>query len=463
MRLHRPLRQTLGGWICIVLVLIATGFWAMPGYGQTGAKITDEALAEVKKTTESTIQDDVKALQQRIEQLEMSKAFAEREAEDPRRWNIRLGGHIQMDYVMWAQADPSILGAENYFSYRRLRLLAEGTGYEQYDFRLQVTLEPGNLHMPNTLASPDVKDVYCSINDIPGLGRFRVGNFFVPFSLEQVTNDTNNIFLERSIPTQRIFAVDREVGMALYNCTDDERVTWTCGVFFDNLSDTIKARFDANQGLRLVARLTWLPYYDREANGRRLVHTGIGILHTFDQDNHLLLRARPQVQRGPFLMASAPLSADTYTTGNLELAIVRNRLTWQSEAFISQINLLDGQTRHVGGAYAHVSCFLTGEHRNFEPFGQHGAQFALNTPNRDFKLTRGVRQWGAWEAKARWSYLNLEQVAGGQYNDLSVGLNWYWSDRVRWMFDWIHPMTTAESLFGSTRSDLLGLRFDINW
>lgn len=435
----------------------------MPCYAQTEAKITDEAKAEAKKISEATDQDELKELKKRIEKLEASKTPEKRESENSRKWNNRLGGHIQMDYVMWARADPAILGTDNYFSYRRLRLLAEGTGYEQYEYRLQLTLEPGDLHVPNTLASPDVKDAYFSINDIPGLGRFRVGNFFVPFSLEQVTNDTNNIFLERSIPSQGIFAVDREIGMALYNCTEDQRVTWTCGMFFDNLSDTIKARFDDNQGLRLAARLTWLPYYDREANGRRLVHTGIGILHTFDHDNQLVLRARPQVQRGPFLVASATLPADSYTTGNLELAIVRNRLTWQSEAFISQINLLDGQTRHVGGAYAHVSYFLTGEHRNFEPFGQHGAQFARNTPDRDFKLTRSVLQWGAWEVKARWSYLDLEQVAGGQYNDLSVGFNWYWSDRVRWMFDWIHPMTTADSLFGSTRSDLLGLRFDINW
>ena len=60
--------------------------------------------------------------------------------------------------------------------------------------------------------------------------RWRIGNFFVPFSLEQVTNDTNNIFMERSIPTQGIFAADREVGMALYGHTDDMNTTWAGGV-----------------------------------------------------------------------------------------------------------------------------------------------------------------------------------------------------------------------------------------
>ena len=48
----------------------------------------------------------------------------------------------------------------------------------------------------------------------------RIGNFFVPFSLEQVTNDTNNIFLERAIPSQGVFAADRELGIAFYNATE---------------------------------------------------------------------------------------------------------------------------------------------------------------------------------------------------------------------------------------------------
>jgi hypothetical protein len=31
------------------------------------------------------------------------------------------------------------------------------------------------------------------------------------------------------------------------------------------------------------------------------------------------------------------------------------------------------------------------------------------------------------------------------------------------MFDYIHPMTSQNTTFGSTNSDLLALRFDFNW
>jgi phosphate-selective porin OprO/OprP len=380
------------------------------------------------------------------------------------KWTVKLGGHVQLDYINWAQASSAIVGDQDYFEFRRLRLVADGTGYGVLDFRLQMTLEPETVGESGDAAtSPDIKDAYLSMNEIPWLGRFRIGNFFVPFSLEQVTNDTNNVFLERSIPTQGIFAADREVGMALYNCTADQRVTWTGGVFFDSINDTVKERIDDNQGCRVAGRLTWLPYYDEPTCGRYLVHTGVGILYTDDQDERARFRARPQIHEGPRLIDSGLLSASSYTTGNLELAVVNGPITLQSEAFISNVNLIGDEPANLQGAYVHLSYFLTGENRIFERFGQHGAQFGRNAPYSNFFIVPGSISPGAWEFKTRWSYLDLNQVDAGQYNDLTVGFNWYWNDRVRVMFDWIHPVTSSQTVFGATESDILGMRFDWNW
>jgi phosphate-selective porin OprO and OprP len=423
--------------------------------------------------------DEIAELKKRLEDLEKSAQASQRndtwqnsqileQANEPAgipedKWDIRLGGHVQLDYVDWANADPMIDDTSNYFNYRRLRLVAEGVGYEQFDFRLQMTLEPGLGSTDNISASPDVKDAYLSMNEIPILGRLRVGNFFVPFCLEQVTNDTNNVFLERSIPTEGIFAASREVGLAIYNCTDDQRVTWSGGVFFEDINDTDKTRFDDNQGTRLSGRLTWLPYYDSDSNGRSMIHTGMGVLHTHSHNDSVRFRSRPQVQRGPVLIDSGILNADSYTTGNLELAIVYESLTIQTEVFVSEVQHLVGDPTQISGMYAHASYFLTGENRIFEPFGQHGAQFGRNHPHRNFKFSQAGASPGAWELKARWSNLDLRNIERGQYNDLTTGVNWYWSDRTRWMFDWIHPVTTQDAVFGETKSDLLALRLDFNW
>ena len=435
---------------------------------------TEETANEVKRNSSEepvrdTAESEIEALKKRLEALEKKNTGAEEKTkQDPnaksdKKWNVKLGGHIQMDYVTWANADDAIPETQNYFNFRRLRLVADGTGYDQFDFRLQMTLEPGQALSGVLFTSPDVKDAYVSMNDIPGIGRFRIGNFFVPFSLEQVTNDTNNIFVERSIPSQGIFAVDREVGMAIYNSGLDDRVTWTTGIFFDEISDTVKTRFDDNQGYRLSGRLTWLPVFGKVLEKDALLHMGVGILHTGDFDKQVRFRARPQVQRGPFLLDSGILDSDTFTTGNYELAAGWGAVTSQTELFVSQVNLNSGRTIHVGGAYTHLSYFITGEHRIFEPFGQHGPQFTRNVPARNFSTKKGSEGWGALELKARWSLLDLTEASGGQYNDFTTGFNWYWSDRTRIMFDWIHPFTSSQTTFGETEADLLAMRFDVNW
>lgn len=381
------------------------------------------------------------------------------------KWTVKTGGHVQLDYVTWANAPPVIPDTFNYFNFRRLRLTADGTGYGVYDFRLQMTLEPEAITDNPALSvlTPQVKDAYFSLNEIPYLGRFRIGNFFVPFSLEQVTNDTNNAFLERSIPTQTVFAADREVGVALYNCTPEQNLTWTTGFFLDSISEGLKKRLDDNQGYRISGRGTWLPYYDEPSNGRYLVHTGLGILSTNDQDNIVRFRTRPQVSEGPRLIDTGNLLADTFTTGNFETAIVWGRFSVQSEAFLCNIHNLDNTTSTANGAYLYTSWFVTGENRVFERFGQHGAQFFRNAPYSNFAVTRGGISPGALELKARWSHLDFNNVQKGQYNDLTVGFNWYWSDRTRIMFDWIHPVTSETTIYGATTSDLLGMRFDFNW
>jgi phosphate-selective porin OprO/OprP len=434
---------------------------------------------------------EVEALLKRIEALEASLADSAEPPEDEKeekaaepakkdplegwtdtsleKWTVKLGGHVQADWIQWANTDPNIssnpLGAtaRDYFEFRRLRLMAEGAGYGVYDFRLQIDIEPESGDQVTTPVT-DIKDAYFSLNELPGNSRWRIGNFFVPFSLEQVTNDTNNIFMERSIPTQGIFAADREVGMAIYGHTDDMNTTWAGGTFFDSISESLKERIDDNQGQRLSGRLTHLLYYDEPSNGRYLVHTGCGVLYTNDQNDLVQFRARPQIHEGPFLIDSGGLPAGSYTTGNVEFAMVWGRLSVQSEAFLSDVNFIGAPSQTCSGAYVYGSWFLTGENRIYERFGQHGAQFGRNVPFTNVFWVPGGFGWGAWEAKCRWSNLTLTDVDRGQYNDITTGFNWYWSDRVRCMFDWIHPVTAAGTTpFGATHSDIIAMRFDFNF
>jgi phosphate-selective porin OprO/OprP len=377
------------------------------------------------------------------------------------KWTVKPGAQMQLDSVNWADASGSI-PEFNYVEFRRLRLMLDGTGYGQYDFRVQMEFEPESSESGNFPVT-EVRDAYFSMNDLPGpFRRARIGHFFVPFSLEQVTNDVLGEFLERSIPTAGIFTGERKTGFAFYGVADDLNTTWTTGFFADGLNEALKERQNDNQGQRLSGRFTHLPYYDEPSNGRYLVHTGVGVMATHDQDNIVRFRARPQIHEGPFLIDTGNMAADNFIIGNVELASVWGPLMMQSEAFYTNVDLDDGGLTPSWGMYVYGSYFLTGENRTYERFGQHGAQFGRCQPYSNFFMTPGGCGPGAWEVKGRWSNLTLTEYGAGQYNDFTFGFNWYWSPNVRVMFDWIHPFTSNDTVFGETQSDIIGMRFDFN-
>ena len=443
---------------------VAPSETALPVPTPDQVPLVDKVWSDQTKTQMDQVTEDIKQVTKSDPKTGIAGKEKEKEPESDQKWTVKLGGHVQTDYVLWANADPTIPSPDNYFEFRRLRLVADGVGYGNADFRLQMTLEPETPGETVQIAtSPEVKDAYFTLNDLPMLGRLRIGHFFVPFGLEQVTNDTNNIFLERSIPTQGIFTADREVGIAIYNQNSDRRTTWSHGIFIDSISDSLKDRFDDNQGTRLSARYTWLPIASENPTSGPLLHLGAGALHTIDHNQLVRFRARPQIHEGPRLIDSGLIQATDFSTGNLEMAAIWRSFTLQSEAFLTRVDRINNGAVELPGGYVHVSWFLTGENRIYERFGQHGAQFGRNVPTSPLLGKRGKRGPGAWELKLRWSYLDLDRLDRGQYNDISSGFNWYWSDRTRIMFDWIHPWTTKETVVQDAEADILGMRFDFNW
>ena len=88
----------------------------------------------------------------------------------------------------------------------------------------------------------------------------------------------------------------------------------------------------------------------------------------------------------------------------------------------------------IGGAYVHCSYFLTGENRIYERYGQHGANSAANAV---LELLLGARLLRARRLGTEGALVepDAQRRRPGEYNDLTLGFNWYWTDRIRIMFD----------------------------
>lgn len=403
--------------------------------------------------------------------------------------HITWGGRIQGDWVNWANdREFSALanqfsGQENYVEFRRLRLFAAGEGYGVYDYKLELEFAPEvelqadvvDNHVDLGGFGTELKDAYVGIHDIPYLGYVSFGHFKTPIGLEELTSSRYITFMERSLAHR--FLPGRELGVAAFNHSVGENITWAYGVFFDEMSEAAHSIVDDNQGTRLVGRVTATPRYDELSEGRYLIHTGLGYAYTRPrkQDDPLFpgveLRpirfdARPEIHRGDDLVDTGFINTQQYHVLDAELAIVRGPASVQSELVWTSIDELGAGTADLYGTYVQVSYFLTGEHR---PYNRTAGTFGRVIPYENFWIVRtpsGSRAgWGAWEIAARWSYLDFSDVNGQQLNDLTVGWNWYWNPHTRMMFNWIHPFAHRSPVSPAlnAQGDIIAMRLQVEF
>ncbi len=338
-------------------------------------------------------------------------------------FKLKIGGRIQHDFAYFAEdGDVERRLGEDFddgTEFRRARLYFSGTVYEDIDFKVQFDFAGGDA---------DFKDVYLALRNVPYVSNVRIGQFKEPFSLEELTSSNYITFMERSLVNT--FAPSRNTGVMFYDTLLDERMTWAAGVFrqTDSFGDGTGGR-DYNA----TARLTALAWY--EDDGRKLFHLGAALTHQNYEDDVIRFRARPEAHLAPRLADTGEFPAEFGDFIGTEAAIVYGPFSLQGEyvhAFIA------GHDRFVGdpnfwAASVQASYFLTGEHR---PYETSTGAFARVRPLRNFSRDGGP---GAWELAARYSYLTLNDglVKGGRIRDLTLGLNWYLNPSVRTMWNYV--------------------------
>ena len=393
---------------------------------------------------------------------------------------ITWGGRIDTDWVNWANSQD-FGGQQNYVEFRRLRLFAAGEGYGVYEYQLEVEFSPELERIPSGNVEPldfgvELKDAFLAVRDVPLLGYVMAGHFRTPIGLDERTSTRFNPFMERSLPTRLL--PGRELGLAAFNSSPRRNTTGSWGVFFDDLNEARRSIVDDNQGVRVIGRATWLPYYDEASGGRCLLHTGIGASynrprkrnHPFINDfRPVRFTALPEINVGDDLIDTGPLDTNSYYVLNGELAWVRGSFSIQSELTWASLDQpLAAESTDLFGAYVFGSYFLTGETRRYD---RDFAVFRRVTPYENFWMvptSRGVqRGWGAWELAYRWSHLNFGDVSlsAQRLNDLTLGLNWYWTPNTRLMFNWIRTYAHSSPIGLETDSegDIIAMRLQLDF
>jgi phosphate-selective porin OprO and OprP len=350
-------------------------------------------------------------------------------------FQLKLGGRIQADWAAISGDDAveAALGdLEGGSEFRRARLYFEGLLYERVEFKAQYDFAGG---------AAEFKDVYLGLVDVPVVGAIRVGHFKEPWSLEEQTSSKYLTFMERS-PMNEAWSPSRNTGFMIHDGTD--RLRWAAGAFlpaddFGNAPETDEWGW--------TGRITGLPW---RAGDDRFLHLGAAASRRDPVDDAARFRSRPEAHLAPRFVDTGNLATDGVTLLGLEAAWVHGPYSLQGEWSQAAVDRPGAADADLAGHYLFASWFLTGESRPYDD----GA-FGRVKPARPFGTGPG-----AWEVAARWSSLDLDDagVAGGQLDDLTLGLNWYLYSNVRWMLNYV-----LADLEGVGDADVVEMRFQIDF
>jgi phosphate-selective porin OprO/OprP len=380
----------------------------------------------------------------------------------------RIIGVIDADTILVSQSHKNIQDfgvIQDAVGFRRARLGAAGEVGDYVYWNAEFDFAGGNIAF---------RDVYIGVQGIPLLRRIQIGHQVEPFSLEGATSTNTLPFVERS-PIYEIDP-DRNWGIAAHSYTDDERATFHLGVFRGGTSNSTGDDISNFNDVCYDTRVTYLPWY--RDDGLYLMHVGGAFSERAPGNGSLVIGTGPQNSLLQFSDAPATfikqitIPANTYQIYNLQWAAVFNALSFQAEWDAMSVQQRGGGPVYLNGAYAFVSLFLTGEHRQFET--KDGA-FGITQVRRPvFSLRKGPHLNcgpGAWELVARFSYApftnsNIPLQNGLQQGDneaeTDIGINWYLNDYTRIMFDYIHAVVVDPNV-GPSFADAFFIRCAIFW
>lgn len=417
-------------------------------------------------------------LAQRVADLE--KALADLKAKESAsaqkaasKFSVNVGGRTFLDSVFFGQSASSRAtfgDAQDSVFFRAARLEAFGEGFNVFDYRIMVDFASRDS---NGYQSTSFKDVYIGVNHLPLLQRVQIGHFKEPFSLEELTSRRFDMFMERS-PANQALVPARNVGIAAYQVSENERMTLAFGGFRQIREDPPYVA-DDDGGYAFTARATYLPWYDEATKGRGLIHLGLGYSFRDVDDPNYRLRARAETAAGPYLVDTYNPLTSTEMLNNVEdyhllgpeFALVYGPFSVQTEYLVAFFNRSRGADPTFHGAYIQTSYFLTGEHR---PYNRSKGVFDRVKPIENFFRVRtgdGDIQtgWGAWEVAYRYSWLDLDDkdVLGGTTADHTFGLNWYWNPYMRMMFNYVHAQVSPSVNRPNTDLNVFEMRAQVDF
>jgi phosphate-selective porin OprO and OprP len=180
---------------------------------------------------------------------------------------LRLHGFAQVDAHYYASAAP----AKDEFTIRRMRAIANGSVYQNYDYYLQTDFASGTT--ATTTNNSFLQDAYVNIHYFPEF-QVQAGKMKPPVGLELLSLDEYLWFLERGFPYE--LGPNRDVGVMVHGDLYNSALKYYAGVF-DGVPDGGSGDASvADNEKSVVARIFALPFKNTQTVPLQKLGLGFG-------------------------------------------------------------------------------------------------------------------------------------------------------------------------------------------
>lgn len=398
-----------------------------------------------------------------VEAIKLQLAEKERkdsekaEAEKRKAWEtpqVKLFGRFYFDAAAGnenSDAEDVLGGFTSGVKCRTARLGVKGTFYDMLEYESEFDFTGKN--------SVTLKNVYAGFMNLPGGVDFRVGHFKEPWSQENLTSSRSLVMMERSsLNSTKEICGGRNLGVMAHNWHSADRWTWAAGVFQASMPESLDGAYHA-ENAAFTARTTFLPFYEKTAEGRlHLLHVGGSFsARCFDREDALKngtsFKIMPDSSIAPSVMNAAGSSAldglDSLDAFLVESSVVHGPWSVDFEQAFFMLDDAYAGSADIQAGYVQCAWVLTGESRNYKKAGGYYGDLEPASPFvRTCRDGVGVFSGpGAWELAYRCGWMELGELSCARYDasgmklgrtlNHAFGLNWYLNKNCRMMFNYV--------------------------
>lgn len=432
--------MTLRNILLAGTALGAAALLSGPAFAATNTQAELDALKAQIEALQRKIDDVEIQHGNQIKSLEERKSDVEVSLKDGRpvfktadgNFTFGITGRAHLDvgaYDQDAASAANFGGLRGNANFRRLRVGLNGTFAKDFKYNIEF-----NFGDSGTESNARIYEAALTYAGIKGLNLV-VGATKPKMTLDDSTSSNDITFIERATAVN--LAITPAAGEArmtaggAYN-TDN----FFGGAYYTMGSAAAGGGLDDYDSSNIVGRLAYATSPKEGLN----VHIGASGSHSFNVPaDTLRLRDRPELRVDPlrYIDTGNIGGTDTVSVYGPELALNYGPFRAQGEYYRYDIDGIGGGSAEFDAWYLQASWVITGEAYKYDI---KKAAYSGVKPANPFGF--GGKGMGAWEVAARYSEADLNDasagIAGGQQEIITVGLNWYVNNNLRFMLNYLN-------------------------